>query len=77
MTDQLQTYHDAFNDCWQLLKQYSTEGDPSDSDYWDSYIKAADDLANKYNLELVTKILLAISGELDRQSRELRRRAKE
>ena len=68
----LTKYHDGFNDCWQFLKQYMTSGDPTDQAYWDSVIRDASTISEKHGNKLITSILIEITNELERVSREKR-----
>ena len=64
---ELQEYHDAFNDCWQFLKQYMSTGNPCTDEYWADAMIHANELDKKYGKELVRCILVDIIGELERK----------
>ena len=72
----LKFYHDGFNDCWQFLKKYMTSGDPTRQEYWDDVIREASEISDKHNNKLITSILIEITNELERASRDERRARK-
>ena len=70
----MKKYHAGFNDCWQFMKD-SMSGDLTDQGHWDKILENAIEISNKHENELIHRILIEITNELERIQQE-RRRAK-
>lgn len=66
MNKDLKTYHQIITESWQMLKRFTTTGDPDTDAYWNEVIAEASRIGEGYGTEFARKMVSVVIGELER-----------
>jgi len=69
MNENLKQYYKVITESWQMLKHFTTTGDPDTDAYWNEVIAEASRIGESYGTDFARKMVSTVINELERNWR--------